>query len=470
MLFREEFALKKQTRSMINHPLLTFGSIVLIMACTCCSWDPPDANPEIHVAANAIPVADAGDNRAIPITEASAVLIDGTGSSDPDGDDLHYTWLSLDPGVVISDANRHAASFTIDLTAGGEFSFMLVVDDGNASSAPDTVTISVPTPDGWVDDDFALDNPQTAQFRTIQAAVNALGPNTLIVIRPGTYTEHVTLDQGIHLLGLPGSSAELPEIRSSVGTVGDDLSVLHLTSFSIIENLSISCTTSASEDHLASIVNVREDSTGAEIRHCRIQTASGSSNQYVDGVSIQSNGRLLISDGSRIEVISGEGIVAWDNSQLTIEDARIGHTLGTAVYTIGNDSLRVDNTVIHHAGANGLDLDSRTITINHCTVAYFNSGDMVPERAGIQINGTTEPSLTNTLVYSDRDNPAYYGGTISRENVQLNNLPNRDPASNASPLFEDGENGNFTLLQGSPAGGAGEGGTDIGAMGDILLP
>ena len=59
---------------MINHPLLTFGSIVLIMACTCCSWDPPDANPEIHVAANAIPVADAGDNRAIPITEANSLL------------------------------------------------------------------------------------------------------------------------------------------------------------------------------------------------------------------------------------------------------------------------------------------------------------------------------------------------------------------------------------------------------------
>jgi len=345
---------------------------------------------------------------------------------------------------------------------------MLVVDDGRATSAPDTVTISVPTPDGWVDDDFITDDPEAFEFKTVQAAITALGPNTLIVVKPGTYAEHVTVEPGIHLLGLPALSGELPEIRSSVESEGEDLSVIHLTSASIIENLTISCTSSHLEDYLASIVNVREESIGAEIRHCRIQTASGSINHYVDGISIKTNGQLSITDGSRIERISGEGIVAWHNSQLSIENSRIGYTNGTCIFTIGNDSLWIKNTVIHHAGANGLDLDSLTITIDHCTVAYFDYSDM--GRAGIQINGSTMPSLTNTLVYSDQNNPTYYSGAISRENVSSNNLPNSDPESDASPLFIDGSLCNFALSHGSPAVGMGEGDTDVGAMGDILAP
>lgn len=89
---------------------------------------------------NQAPVAIAGpDQNALAGT---AVVLDGTGSYDPDGDAITYSWTQLSgPTVTLSDPAATKPAFTP--SSDGTYVFGLVVNDGALNSAQDTVTITV---------------------------------------------------------------------------------------------------------------------------------------------------------------------------------------------------------------------------------------------------------------------------------------------------------------------------------------
>ncbi|RMG15920.1 MAG: hypothetical protein D6729_11640 [Deltaproteobacteria bacterium] len=91
---------------------------------------------------NRPPVADAGQDRQVAVGET--VTLDGSGSSDPDGDPITYAW-SLDSVPAGSNAQLVGAdtatpSFTADLA--GDYVVTLVVRDATLDSAPDSVTVT----------------------------------------------------------------------------------------------------------------------------------------------------------------------------------------------------------------------------------------------------------------------------------------------------------------------------------------
>ena len=90
---------------------------------------------------NQAPVADAGpDQDLVPVN--STVTLDGSNSSDPDGDSLGYHWLQIsDPLTTMSDSNAVNPQFTPPL--GGQYEFQLIVDDGETVSSPDVVVVTV---------------------------------------------------------------------------------------------------------------------------------------------------------------------------------------------------------------------------------------------------------------------------------------------------------------------------------------
>ena len=97
----------------------------------------------INIVANVTPTANAGLDQTV--ASLAEVSLDGSGSSDPDGDILSYTWLQLS-GTEVTLAGDHTAtpSFTApNLNTHENLTFQLTVTDPLGLSASDNVTISV---------------------------------------------------------------------------------------------------------------------------------------------------------------------------------------------------------------------------------------------------------------------------------------------------------------------------------------
>ncbi|MBI5409122.1 MAG: tandem-95 repeat protein, partial [Nitrospirae bacterium] len=113
---------------------------------------------------NSAPVANAGPDQTVMV--GSAVDLDGSGSSDADGDALTYSWsfttVPSGSSAVITDPGAVNPSFTADVA--GIYVAQLIVNDGFVNGAPDTVTISVSSPGN--NPPFAIDDNYTTDEDT----------------------------------------------------------------------------------------------------------------------------------------------------------------------------------------------------------------------------------------------------------------------------------------------------------------
>ena len=112
------------------------------------------------VSGNSRPVANAGADQTK--TVGSTVQLDGSTSSDMDGDELtfHWTLLSKPTGSAAALSSTTIVNPTFAIDKAGTYEFQLIVNDGSADSAPDTVKISTtnsaPTADAGKDQTVLL--------------------------------------------------------------------------------------------------------------------------------------------------------------------------------------------------------------------------------------------------------------------------------------------------------------------------
>lgn len=106
---------------------------------------PDNPLPPIAPTANNVPQARAGKAQTVLVDQQ--VFLRGDGSTDLDGDRLTFTWaLVAAPGgstATLADATAVNPTFIPDRP--GPYTFMLLVSDGRATSAPETITINVGT-------------------------------------------------------------------------------------------------------------------------------------------------------------------------------------------------------------------------------------------------------------------------------------------------------------------------------------
>ena len=101
---------------------------------TTISVEEPEQNQE--------PTADAGSDQTV--NEGASVSLDATGSSDPDGDALSYSWTQTDgPSITLSDASTATPTFTApEVQSDTTLTFEVTASDGEAVDT-DTVSVTV---------------------------------------------------------------------------------------------------------------------------------------------------------------------------------------------------------------------------------------------------------------------------------------------------------------------------------------
>jgi len=99
----------------------------------------PDSVSITAVKLNTAPVADAGDDASTMV--GSLVTLDASGSYDPDGDALTYSWIQTS-GASVTLANSKAAQPTFTPTTSGVLGFKVSVSDGQITTE-DAVLITV---------------------------------------------------------------------------------------------------------------------------------------------------------------------------------------------------------------------------------------------------------------------------------------------------------------------------------------
>lgn len=91
---------------------------------------------------NSAPVANAGTDQMVYVNDP--VTLDGSGSTDVDGDLLIYTWAftakPADSTATLNDPHAVNPTFTVDKA--GTYVVSLIVNDGTVDSQPDTVVVS----------------------------------------------------------------------------------------------------------------------------------------------------------------------------------------------------------------------------------------------------------------------------------------------------------------------------------------
>jgi len=233
------------------------AGVVLALAIVSCNSN--QNTDDSNQVSNNSPVADAGPDQASGVLVGDAVVLDGSASSDADGDTLNYIWvlktIPTDSTAELSDPFGDKPTFIADKP--GIYVAELLVHDGKAVSPgddvnvtvvipPPTVTITTPVPDtietenpvtvsGVVDDPSATITVNGAATPNNNGAYSktdvtlAEGSSTVKVVATNTTGEgNASVDVTLRTVRGPGPAVAVisPKPDFTAGFVWDGIGAL----------------------------------------------------------------------------------------------------------------------------------------------------------------------------------------------------------------------------------------------------
>jgi len=155
---------------------------------------------------NELPIADAGSN--VKIETGKQIQLDGTGSSDPDGDQLNYYWTIDNAPVgsiaILRDELTDKPSFTPDVE-GNYLVTLVVIDANNHDSIPVSITVTAttsPVNNARFIGDFLPDvNCESGEIKILDSNFLINGVNVLGVTAEGglEFTANTVLESSCYL-------------------------------------------------------------------------------------------------------------------------------------------------------------------------------------------------------------------------------------------------------------------------------
>ena len=278
-------------------------------------------------------------------------------------------------------------------------------------------------------------------YATIQAAIDAAGPRSVVRVAGGTYNERIVLEPYTRLVGGydPTFTERDPDLYPTIvdgGAAGDVVACASGDHF-LVEGFTL-------RNGGPSGDGVDFSYASGTVRNCRITGCR-------KGVVFQYGSGYQSEDPPRVEYCD-----IWGNSESGVELALTTSVDGTVRYTVIRDN-----------GGDGITADGSSVSILNSTVAG-NGGD------GVELLTTTGNVVRDNIIAS---NGAYgircvsVTPALSYNDVWDNTSGEYSGCSagtgdiSQDPIFCDAPGGDYSVHGSSPSLGAGSYGGDMGALG-----
>ena len=348
-------------------------------------------NPSSPV--NTAPIAEAGSAKSVIV--ANNVTLIGTGT-DSDNDSLSYTWslLSAPSASRLSLSNNNSVNLSFVPDVAGEYVLSLVVNDGVAESAVDTVTVTVTPAD--IEIETPLNLAPIANAGIDQSSLVGL----LITLSGGLSTDPNgdLISYTWSLISVPtGSHAQLIDPNTVMPTftadnVGDYIFALEVSDGELVsepDSVIVSIATNnapptadAGVDQNVStgtVVNVsglgsRDTNGDALTYRWSIAEQPTASNLELTDTNIPNISLTPVEDGVYIlQLIVNDGLLDSAPETMTI-NAQTANS--TPIANAGNDQELLIGQLVSLSGENSTDSDNDVLNFHWSFVSVPNNSNV----------------------------------------------------------------------------------------------
>jgi len=362
--------------------------VFILVALSACGGGSPASTPETNVT-NTAPVSDAGPDQVV--ASGNVVTLDGSDCFDPDGDNLTFNWTltSMPTGstAVLSGDTSAQPAFTADLP--GDYVISLVVSDGRASSASDTVSVTANAPNPVpVADAGAVQNVLTGSLVTLDGSAS-FDPNG----------DQITYAWSF--ISVPaGSAATLSDATSVTPNFMPDLPGAYVVS--LVVNDGTSNSTPATVTVTATIANaapVADAGDAQNVMSGTLVTLDGSASSDSDGdpityvwvlTSVPIGSAAILSDSSAVQPTFTADLAGDYSASLIVNDGMADSAADSVVITV-----TVANAVpVSDAGAAQNVLTGTLVTLDGSSSFDPNGDSLVFAWSFTSVPAASTASLT----------------------------------------------------------------------------